>query len=299
LTAEHITMAENEQKALALVQEAEKKLNSSKTFLGGLFGGQSKQDEALECYGRAGNLFKMAKKWGQAGNTFVTIAQHHAKLGNKHDAATNYVDAANCYKKSDPKEAVNSLVKAVDIYTDMGRFTIAAKHHQTIAEIYESDIADLDKAMTHYEQAADYFKGEESNSSANKCMLKVAQYAAQLENYDRGIEIYEQVAASALESSLLKYSAKEYFFRAALCHLCVDSLNAQHAVQRYEEQFPAFSDSREAKLVKALCSHVEEQEIDGYTEEVKKYDSISRLDSWYTTLLLRIKKNMGSGNDLL
>ena len=61
-----------------------------------------------------------------------------------------------------------------------------------------------------------------------------------------------QVAASALESSLLKYSAKEYFFRAALCHLCVDSLNAQHAVQRYEEQFPAFSDSREAKLVKVI-----------------------------------------------
>ena len=59
-----------------------------------------------------------------------------------------------------------------------------------------------------------------------------------------------QVAASALESSLLKYSAKEYFFRAALCHLCVDSLNAQHAVQRYEEQYPAFADSREAKLVK-------------------------------------------------
>ena len=27
--------------------------------------------------------------------------------------------------------------------------------------------------MQHYEQAADYFKGEESNSSANKCMLKV------------------------------------------------------------------------------------------------------------------------------
>ena len=68
-----------------------------------------------------------------------------------------------------------------------------------------------------------------------------------------------QVAASALESSLLKYSAKEYFFRAALCHLCVDSLNAQHAVQRYEEQYPAFADSREAKLVKVtlFCFHFE------------------------------------------
>ena len=116
-------MGDNEQKAIALVQEAEKKLNSSKSFLGGLFGwvfflksglvkmtqllfcyrGANKQDEALECYGRAANLFKMAKKWSQAGQTFVTVATHHSKLGNKHDSATNYVDAANCYKKSDPK----------------------------------------------------------------------------------------------------------------------------------------------------------------------------------------------------
>jgi alpha-soluble NSF attachment protein len=31
-------MSENEQKAIALIAEAEKKLSSSKTFLGGLFG---------------------------------------------------------------------------------------------------------------------------------------------------------------------------------------------------------------------------------------------------------------------
>merc|ERR1712203_754317 len=97
-----------------------------------------------------------------------------------------------------------------------------------------------------------YFKGEESNSSANKCMLKVAQYAATLENYNKAIQIYEQVAASALESSLLKYSAKEHFFRASLCHLCIDALNAQHAVAKYEEQYPAFGDSREAKLIKVI-----------------------------------------------
>lgn len=70
---------------------------------------------------------------------------------------------------------------------------MAAKHHQSIAEIYESEAVDLDRAVHHYEQAADYFRGEESNSSANKCLLKVAQYAAQLENYDKAIQIYEQV----------------------------------------------------------------------------------------------------------
>ena len=40
----------------------------------------------------------------------------------------------------------------------MGRFTIAAKHHQTIAEIYESEVADLERAMQHYEKSADYFR---------------------------------------------------------------------------------------------------------------------------------------------
>ena len=75
---------------------------------------------------------------------------------------------------------------------------------------------------------------------------QVAQYAATLENYNKAIQIYEQVfnfirgkmtlyflslapifsefffpwqvAASALESSLLKYSAKEHFFRLLFSH---------------------------------------------------------------------------------
>lgn len=84
---------------------------------------------------------------------------------------------------------------------------MAAKHHQSIAEIYESDAVDLERAVHHYEQASDYFRGEESNSSANKCLLKVAQYAAQLENYDKAIQIYEQVKTRDIHSSkkLLKY----------------------------------------------------------------------------------------------
>ena len=36
--------------------------------------------------------------------------------------------------------------------------------------------------------------------------------------------------------------------------------------------------------------HIEDQEVDSYTEEVKKYDQISRLDPWYTSLLLKVKR---------
>ncbi|XP_045134868.1 alpha-soluble NSF attachment protein-like isoform X2 [Portunus trituberculatus] len=327
-------MADAEQKAMQLMAEAEKKLSSSKGFLGSLFGGSSKVDEAMELYQQAANKFKMAKKWSAAAHAFTELASLYGKAGSRLDAATNYVEAGNCYKKTDPNEAVNCLLKAIEIYTDMGKFVMAAKHHQSIGEIYETEglvklrampdnsrecfksssrrrlpkafrlsskaskcsvwVADIEKAIQHFEQASDYFRGEENNSSSNKCLLKVAMYAAQMENYEKAIQIYEQVATSSLESSLLKYSAKEYMFRATLCHLVVDVTNAKIAVEKYEEMYPAFQDSRECKLLKALMTHLEEQNVDAFTDTVKDYDSISRLDQWYTTMLLRIKKTINA-----
>ncbi|XP_054714269.1 alpha-soluble NSF attachment protein-like [Uloborus diversus] len=289
-------MADQEQKGIELVAEAEKKLKSSQGFFSSLFGSSNKVEDACDLYHRAANAFKIAKKWTAAGGAYCEAAELHLKSGSRHDAATAYVDAGNCYKKTDPQEAISCLMKAVELYTDMGRFTIAAKHLVSTAEIYET--SDIEKAISCYAQAADYYRGEESNSSANKCLLSVAKYSAQLEQFEKAIEIYEQIAASSLESSLLKYSAKDYFFRAGLCHLCVDLLNAQYAVARYEEMNPSFTDSRECKLLKALMEKLEEQDVDGFTDAVKEYDSISRLDQWYTTILLRIKKSIQDAPDL-
>ncbi|NWW03822.1 SNAB protein, partial [Oreocharis arfaki] len=252
--------------------------------------GNTRVEEACEMYTRAANMFKIAKNWSAAGNAFCQAAKLHMQLQSKHDSATSFVDAGNAYKKADPQEAINCLNAAIDIYTDMvrprcresarlpgnprliplpsrpqGRFTIAAKHHITIAEIYEAELVDIEKAIAHYEQAADYYKGEESN---RQCLLKVAAYAAQLEQYQKAIEIYEQVGTNTMDNPLLKYSAKEYFFKAALCHFIVDELNAKLALEKYEEMFPAFTDSRECKLLKKLLEAHEEQNSEAYTEAV-------------------------------
>lgn len=100
-----------------------------------------------------------------------------------------------------------------------------------------------------------------------------------------------------MDNPLLKYSAKEYFFKAALCHFIVDELNAKLALEKYEEMFPAFTDSRECKLLKKLLEAHEEQNSEAYTEAVKEFDSISRLDQWLTTMLLRIKKSIQGEGD--
>ena len=61
-------MADNEQKAHQLVEEARAKLRgTSSGFFSFIFGGSSKEEEGLEMMGRAANLYKMSKNWGKAG----------------------------------------------------------------------------------------------------------------------------------------------------------------------------------------------------------------------------------------
>lgn len=64
--------------------------------------GTSKVDEAMDLYQQAANKFKMAKKWNSAGHAFTELASLHGKAGSRLDAATNFVEAGNCYKKTDP-----------------------------------------------------------------------------------------------------------------------------------------------------------------------------------------------------
>ena len=68
-----------------------------------------------------------------------------------------------------------------------------------------------------------------------------------------------QIAKSSLENSMLKYSVKEYYFRAALCYLCIDILDAERAIERYVELYPALNDSRECRLLRVTWKLVTER----------------------------------------
>lgn len=284
------------QQAECLVAEAQKKL--TRGFLGSLFGLQPRRDEAIDCYQRAASFFKMAKCWTQAGQAFEEAAKLHIDQNVLHDAAGFYIDAANCYKKYDKEEAIRSYTKAIDIYVDMGKFNMAAKCHVFIADLYEEEQFPTEKAIFHLEKAADYFGVEDNVSMSNKCLLKIAHFSAQDKNYEKALTIYENLAYSSLNSTLLKYSAKEYLFKASLCHLCLDVVNALNAVEHYGQIHPVFKDSREYKFVTKLIECVEEQNKSEFTNCVQEYDKVCCLDNWYTGVLLVIKQRIKEKPDL-
>jgi len=275
------------------LDKADKKLKGFSLFNSG-----QKFEDAAELYTKAANQFKLAKKWEQSAQAFIKAAECFIKLQSKHEAASNYVSASGCLKKVNNTEAVNCLRTAIELFTDEGRFSIAAKHQKEIAELYEAE-NDSEHAIEAYQAAADFFDGESQQSAANACWLKVAQFSAQLEKYDKAIEIYEKVATGSLDNNLLKWSVKEYFLKAGLCHLCTsDVVAANRALEKYKDMDPTFSSQRECKLLEQINAAYENLDVEAFTSAVVEFDQISKLDAWKTSILLKIKNSMKKEDSL-
>jgi len=74
---------------------------------------------------------------------------------------------------------------------------------------------------------------------------------------------------------------------------------ARRKLERFEGMDPSFGESREAKLVKDILVHFEAFDVDGFTQTVYEYDSISKLDAWKTTVLLKVKSALKESGDSL
>jgi len=279
-----------------LREEAEKLESSKGGFFAKVFGGGAdKLEEACDLYTRAGSRFKVDQKWSSAGECYEKASSlQMTKLDNKHEAAQNLVEAGNCWRKAEPKRATDCLAQAIEVYIDLGRASLVAKQHVTIAEIWEAEPDQIEKSIDHYRKASQVYRGEEQQSQANKCDLKAASMLALNKQFDQAVRLFEAVASNACESNLLKYSAKDYFFKAAICHFCQDTQATRSAIERYEEQFPSFADTREYELLQTLLEAAEADKIDDFSDAIKKYDSISRIDNWLTTNLLCVKKRLES-----
>ena len=294
-------MGDHQARAERLLEEADKKLNSGGGFFSKLMGGgQRNTEDAIDLYVQAANNFKMAKLWCEAGNAFKKAASLNSSI-SKHESASQYVEASTAFKKSSKEDAVKCLLEAVQVYEELGRFSIAAKHYASLGELYESDeILNIELAVTNFEKASDYYESEESFSNANKFKLKVAHYSALTDTtvgYEKAVSIYEEVAARSIDNNLLKWSAKEYYFKSVLCTMCLRA-DSRNLITRYEEEFPSFMNTREHQLVIGLQDAIDESNVDSFTVLVQEYDNISPLDKWLTSVLLKIKKTMNEEPDL-
>lgn len=83
----------------------------------------AKFEDAAELYQKAGNAFKVAKNFEEAGAAFKNAAGCYQKIGSQHEAATAFQEAGNAYKKVNTAEAVAMLKLTIELLSDLGRFS--------------------------------------------------------------------------------------------------------------------------------------------------------------------------------
>lgn len=256
--------------------------------------GRNKLDEAAEQYQNAGNYFKCIKKWKEAGDAYYQAAGCLVSIQENDEATTSFINASKCYKKSSPMEAVNSLKQAIQFLIEKGKLNQAANHQKTIAEIYETDLMDVEKALESYETAADWYSTENSPVLSNQCTLKVAHLCGELEQYEKAYNLFEKVASNSIDNELAKWSVKEYLLKAGLCHLAnkANEGGFMTFLDTFDEIDGTFRDTREYKFLENLLTSTEEKNVDDFVKVISNYDSLTRLDPWKTKILLKIKKDM-------
>lgn len=88
----------------------------------------------------------------------------------------------------------------------------------------------------------------------------------------------------------MKWSVKDYFLKAGLCHLATgDQVSTNRALEKYRDMDPTFPSTREHQLLVDLYEAVDAGDQEVFADKLFQYDQVSKLDKWKTTILLRIK----------
>ena len=96
----------------------------------------------------------------------------------------------------------------------------------------------------------------------------------------------------------MRWSVKEYLFKAMICHLATnDVVGSGQALEGYKQLDNTFQQTRECMLCTALMEAIEKQDVDMFQENLFQFDQMSKLDAWKTKLLVRVKNNIEAAGD--
>ena len=200
--------------------------------------------------------------------------------------ANTLQEAYKAYRKTSPQDAARVLEEAIKHYLSKGNFRRAATQKQYLAELYE-EIQDNKEARSAYEDAARWYEDDNAAALANKLTLKAGDLAALDADYTPAIQHFEHVAKQSVSNNLMRFSVKDYLLRAGVCHLASDIIGAKRAAESYKELDPGFGQTRECQLLVDLSEAVEAGDSEVFAEKLFRYDQLSPLNPWFTTMLLR------------
>jgi len=115
-------------------------------------------------------------------------------------------------------------------------------------------------------------------------LAQLSTHTAIIFRHQKETELFEEIARKSINNNLLKYSVRGILLKAGICQLCRgDPVAINNSLERYQDIDPTFSGTREYKLLADLAASIDEGDVAKFTDAVKEFDSMTRLDPWKTT----------------
>lgn len=281
-----------------LIAKAEKTLTAW-SFFG--MGKQQKHEDASELFEKAAAQFKIKKDWSGAASCYLKAAENAELAKDSHRATSQYVNAAKAYQNAENfVESVKYFKIACSLHMDSNSFSQAANLWKTVAQVEEKNL-NTKGSMAAWQEAADCYKAANQKSQENSCLIHVADISAEEGDYTKAIDIYEEVAKIAADSSSGRWSVKDHLYKASLCQFVLkasmeDVKSLPALLENYKASFPTWDDCRQAKFIDNLVEAFEEENAEKFADVAFKHDEIYKLDPWKSRLLAKIRKILDEGS---
>lgn len=248
--------------AEALLKKAEKE--KSRWFVSE----ETKTQNAADYIEQAGNIYKSQKQHKEAAECFIRAAALKLNIGRAYESAGLFKSAGIQLKIVGDPTATQTLGRAVQIYSELGKGSMAAKLSKELGEGSER-AQEYEDAALHFQQAADLFKGEGSDTHARQCLEKVAQFSTMTDSPDylKAAGLFEEIGVESLSTRLGRFNARKYFFRSVLCTMASgDCIGARAKHSEFMETDYQFGTSREGKFLNQLITALEEMSGDKFSQ---------------------------------
>ena len=286
----------------------------------------NKIKDAVEKYREAADFFRTGSDERQAVECFYKALEQMEKKPKEYRAADKgemYLEIGESLKEigirtsKDMEELEQVIELACNMFAEGGKFKKAAEIEKELARFLEEDAPHFEggleenffykKAVVHYKNAGELFETETSKSSFQQCFLKCGELYGLTDDYEQAMKYFELVAQSLATERLTAFNAREHLLRSFICkilqHLSVaekdDLTGAMFAgledlrtcYDRYcEIQNVNLEGSLEGNMILKLLEAVQRRNPKELSQALKKFDKMKTLDSWKTTLLLKIKE---------
>ncbi|KAL2829344.1 soluble NSF attachment protein [Aspergillus pseudoustus] len=114
---------------------------------------------------------------------------------------------------------------------------------------------------------------------ANKSLIKAADLAVLEGDYYKAADYYKSQADWATGNGLMRHSTKPYLFKATLCYLAVDLVQAAKVIEEYLK-IGTPGDESELNFLRGLLDSIENKSSEDFTAQVAMYRQKRALDDW-------------------